>query len=60
MNCVHEELKTYSAISNAGIFHFSTTLEDTYQKAVLTNSIKLAKSYMLDIDSIFNKNDQLL
>jgi hypothetical protein len=26
-NWVHEELTTYSAISNAGIFHFSTTLE---------------------------------
>lgn len=43
MNYVHEEMTTYSALSNAGIFSFNTNLENTYEKKVLTKSVRFAK-----------------
>lgn len=51
---------TYSAISNSGIFSFSTTLENIYEKRDLTKSTRVAKSFMSDLDSMFVKNQQLI
>jgi hypothetical protein len=59
-NWIHEELNTYSAISKAGIFSFSTILEDRYEEQVLTSSARFTKEFISDIHVIFDKNVQLL
>lgn len=42
---VYEELRTYSAISESGIFSFSTKLKDTYEEKSLTKSGRFGKDF---------------
>ena len=58
----HEELLTYSAISKSGIFSENTSLEHTYEIRGndLTQSVRMAREVLSDIQQIFMKNDGLI
>ena len=62
-NYFHEELTTFSSISQAGIFSFNTSLEHTYQRRTqtdLTQSIRMAREVLEDIQQLFVTNESLV